>query len=159
MKTRFLTIFALFAFSLVPQAHASCTSHIPISSEIGSFNEAQTIFVGKVLEVYNPHPDTHPGTEEYDTITFAVDYYLKGNLKADKVTSSHDSAGYNEFERGQSYLVFAFGGINEVSICTPPILLSQAGPVLLLFYVIQYSFVIIPVVIGGIVFVVWKKRK
>lgn len=72
--------------------------------------------------------------------------------------SPHSSTGYDDFVEGQSYLVFAFGGMDEVGQCSPPIALSSAGPVLALFYLIQY-FLFIPIIIGGIVFAVWKKRK
>lgn len=36
--------------------------------------------------------------------------------------------------------------------------LGMTGPVLILFYLTQY-FLVIPIVIGGIAFAVWRKRK
>lgn len=156
-----MIIITLFIFSLIPQAYAACAAYVPLTSEIEDFNEARTIFVGKVLDVYDPHPDIHPGTEEYDTITFDVTQVLKGKIDDGKVITPHDSTGYNKFKIGQSYLVFAFGTLHNVSQCSPPILYSMAAPVLLLFTIMQYYFVIGPAIIGGIVLgiVIWRKRK
>ena len=157
MKTSILTITILIFFT-IPQVYASCSSYVPWSTEFGIFNNANTIFVGKVTDVYHPHKEGAPGMKN-DEFTFDVDYYLKGDLKNNIVVSSHSSAGYDDFIEGQSYLVFAFGALNEVSQCSPPVLLSAAGPVLVLFYLWQYLVVIISVVIGGIIFVILRKKK
>lgn len=157
MKTIF-TIFVILVLSTLPQVHASCSSYIPFSSDIGNFNEANTIFVGKVIDVYHPHKESAPGMQN-DEFTFDVDYYLKGELKDNIVVSSHSSVGYDDFEIGKSYLVYAFGAINEVGQCSPPIALSTAGPVLVLFYLWQYLAVIISAVVGGVIFAIWRKKR
>ena len=157
MKSRFFLLIGLFALTIVPAVDASCGIPPPIFNEIRTFNDAHTIFVGKVINVYHPHAENAPGMEP-DVFTFDVDYYLKGQLKNSDVVSPHSSTGYDDFVEGQSYLVFAFGGMNEVGLCSPPIALSSAGPVLALFYITQY-FLFIPIIIGGIVFAVWRKRR
>jgi len=159
MKRRVLIIIGitLLMFTIIPTADASCGAPLPIFNEIRLFDEAHTIFVGKVVDVYHPHPENSPGMEP-DVFTFDVDYYLKGQLKDNDVMSNHSSNGYDGFVEGQSYLVFAFGGIDEVGQCSPPIVLSSATPVLILLYLTQYILVI-PIVVGGIVFVVWIKIK
>ena len=130
MKTRFLIIFAMiFEFTIIAipiSAHASCVSPLPIGTEFYNFNKSHVVFVGTVTNIYNPHPEIHTGTEEYDTITFDVHRTLKGDVGDGTVRSNHDSGGYRGFEVGKTYLVFAFAGIREVSQCTPPILLSGA---------------------------------
>ncbi len=153
-----ILVFALLAFSSIPLVHASCVSYVPFSSEIRDFNEANTLFVGKVIDVYHPPKESVPGMQN-DEFAFDVAYYLKGELKNNIVVSSHSSIGYDDFVKGQSYLVFAFGAINEVGQCSPPIVLSSAGPVLVLFYLWQYLAVIILAIIGGIIFAIWRNRK
>jgi len=159
MKTRVLIIIGivLLVFPIIPAVDASCRTPSPIFNEIRLFDEAHTIFVGAVIDVYHPHAENAPEMEP-DVFTFDVDYYLKGKLKDNDVMSPHSSGGYDDFVEGQSYLVFAFGGIDEVGSCSPPILMPSATPVLILFYLTQY-FLVIPIVIGGIVFAVWRKRK
>ena len=156
MKTRFFLI-GLLVFPIIP-AYASCATPPPILNEIGNFKEAHTIFVGKVIDVYHPHGEDYPGMAP-DVFTFDVDYYLKGKLKDNDVISHHSSVGYDDFVEGQSYLVFAFGGIDEVGQCSPPIELSSAGPVLMLFYLWQYLPAIISAIVGAVIFVIWKKRR
>ena len=134
MKTRFLIIFIMicgFAFFPAP-ASASCAAPPIIGAEFYNFEKAHVVFVGTVTDIYNPHPEIHTGTEEYDTITFDVLRILKGDVGDGAVRSNHDSGGYRGFEVGETYLVFAFAGIREVSQCTSPILLSDTdAPTLL----------------------------
>lgn len=134
MKIRILIIFIMicgFAFFPSP-AHASCVAPPIIGAEFYNFEKAHVAFVGTVTDIYNPHPKIHTGTEEYDTVTFDVIRTLKGDVGDGTIRSNHDSGGYNGFEVGKTYLVFAFAGIREVSQCTPPILLSDAdAPTLL----------------------------
>lgn len=80
MKTRLFLLIGLFAFPIVPAVDASCGIPPLIFNEIRTFNDAHTIFVGKVINVYHPHAENIPGMEP-DVFTFDVDYYLKGNSK------------------------------------------------------------------------------
>jgi len=133
-KTRLLIMLTIvLGFVISPMsAYASCASPPLIGAEFYNYNKAHTVFVGTVTDIYNPHPEIHTGTEEYDTITFDVLRVLKGGDGDETVRSNHDSGGYRGFEIGETYLVFAFAGIREVSQCTPPILLSDTdAPTLL----------------------------
>ena len=158
MKTKFLIIISVIAITTIPEAQASCATFVPIFDDIRAYGEANTVFVGEVIDVYHPHKKGEPGVAN-DEFTFNVEYYLKGDLKDDKVVSSHSSVGYDDFVLGESYFVYAFAGINEVSQCSPPILSSDVGHVLVLLFFIQYSCVAIPLGIGGIIFGVWRARR
>ena len=134
MKIRILIIFIMICgFVFFPDpASASCAAPPIIGTEFYNFEKAHVVFVGIVTDIYNPHPEIHTGTEEYDIITFDVLRVLKGDVGDGTVRSNHDSGGYRGFEVGKTYLVFAFAGIREVSQCTPPILLSDTdAPTLL----------------------------
>ena len=128
MKIRILIILIMICgFVFFPDpVSASCAAPPTIGAEFYNFEKAHVVFVGTVTDIYNPHPEIHTGTEEYDTITFDVLRVLKGDIEDGTVRSNHDSGGYRGFEVGETYLVFAFAGIREVSQCTPPILLSDA---------------------------------
>ncbi len=160
MKTKLLIPVMIFGIMFFPiPAHASCSAPPVIGAEFYNFERAHVVFVGTVIDIYNPHPDIHPGTEEYDTITFDVTRVLKGDVGDGTVRTGHDSVGYGKFEIGKSYLVYAFGGIRDVSQCTPPILLS-AESVLTLHEAGYYiPFVLIGVIAIVPVVIVWRKRK
>lgn len=158
MKTKFLIIISVITITIIPGAQASCATFVPIFDDIRAYSEANTVFVGEIIDVYHPHKEGEPGIAN-DEFTFNVEYYLKGELKDGKVVSSHSSVGYDDFVLGESYFVYAFAGINEVGQCSPPILSSDAVHVLALLFFIQYSFVTIPLVIGGIIFGVWRARR
>ena len=162
MKTRSILIIftAVCGFSFLPTSvHASCAAPPIIGAEFYNFEKAHLVFVGTVTDIYNPHPEIHTGTEEYDTITFDVLRILKGDVGDGTVRSNHDSGGYRDFEVGSTYLVFAFAGIREVSQCTPPILLSDADAPTLLEARYYLPFVVIGA--GAIIafVVVWRKRR
>lgn len=147
-----------FVFFPIP-AHASCVAPPIIGAEFYNFEKAHVVFVGTVTDIHNPHPEIHPGTEEYDTITFDVIRVLKGDVGDETVRTGHDSVGYREFELGETYLVYAFAGIREVSQCTPPIILSSKSTP-----TIHESGYYLPYVLVGLVAVVlnviiWRKRK
>lgn len=165
MKTRYITITTIslvsgfaFAFFSVP-VFASCAALPPLGAEFSSFDRAQTVFVGTVTNVYNPHPDIHPGTEEYDTITFDVIRVLKGDAGDGTVRSGHHSLGYNGFEVGKTYLVYAFAGIREVSQCTPPILLSGESTLTIYdgSYYLPYLLIVLVAVVPSVI--IWRKKK
>lgn len=154
-----LLILIGFTTMIMPNVFASCSSYVPISSDVGNFVEARTIFVGTVLEISNRPTELDLVTRE--TITFDIHHFLKGYASDGKVTSSYSSVGYHDFEVGQSYLVYAFGPSLDVSICSSPIPLYLATPVLLLFGIIQYYFVIVPAIIGGGIlgYLIIKRRR
>jgi len=151
-------LIAILASPAIPHAYASCSTPTPILSDIGNFREADTIFVGKVIDMHRLYEEDGSSSRG-DQFTFDVAYYLKGELKDDAVLSPHNSVKFYGFEVGESYLVYAFGKANEVSQCSAPVALSSAGPVLALFYFVHYSAVIIPAIAGGTIFAIWKKRK
>lgn len=163
MKTRFLiVIFVIFFAEFLPiPASASCGSPPLIGSDYYNFEKASVVFVGTVTDIYNPHPEIHTGMEEYDTITFDVIRILKGDTGDGTVTSRHGSTGYDEFEIGKLYLVYAFGGIRDVSQCTPPILLSDASTLTIHEIVNYYVLILLIGVIVTIIIIVkiWRKRK
>ena len=162
MKTRLLTIIIVlsmvFVFFPIP-VFASCGTPPPIGAEFSNFDKAQTVFVGTVTNVYNPHPDIHPGTEEYDTITFDVIRVLKGDVDDGTVRSGHDSTGFRGFEVGKTYLVYAFTGIHEVSQCTPPILLSGESALTIHdgSYYLPYLLIVLVAAVPSVI--IWRKRK
>lgn len=161
MKSRLLIII-LTASVILPfssqDAFASCSSMIPVIDNFRAFDEAEVVFVGKVLDVYTPLADGLSGLDRYDTITFQVDTILKGEIDDGKVTSSHSSVGYENFEVGSSYFVYAFGPKLDVSICTPP-LLMPLGISLLILHGMQWYFVLVLTAIGITSVVIWRKRK
>lgn len=163
MKTRHLIIFAMilgFTVIAIPiPAHASCAAPPLFAAEFFNFDRAHVVFVGTVTDIYNPHPEIHTGTEEYDTITFDVHRTLKGDAGDGTVRSGHDSAGYRGFEVGNTYLVFAFGGIRDVSQCTPPILLSGADVPTLLEARYYLTFIAIGVVAIMAFVIIRRKRR
>lgn len=161
MKT---CLFILFVIILVlssnQAAFASCATPTPIISEIQAFHESEAVFVGKVLETKYLHSDPRDDSG-YDTVIFDDVYVLKGQISDGvRIASLPTSVQYEDFEVGQSYLVYAFGPNLDVSICTSPIVMPLAIPTLMLLTIIQYYFVIFPVVIGGIVlFIVIRRKK
>jgi len=147
-----------FVFLPIP-AFASCAAPPLIGAEFYNFDRAHVVFVGTVTDIYNPHPDIHTGTEEYDTITFDVIRVLKGNVGDGTVRTDHDSGGYNKFEIGKSYLIYAFSGIREVSQCTPPILLSGESTLTLLDAQYYIPFVLAGMIVIFVSVIIVRKRK
>ncbi|MBS3925086.1 MAG: hypothetical protein KGZ34_00110 [Nitrosarchaeum sp.] len=160
MKTILLIIIIGIVF-LPISAHASCGAPPPLGAEYYNFQQADVVFVGTVIDIYNPHPEIHPGTEEYDTITFDVTRILKGDADDGTVTSGHNSIQYSDFEIGKSYLVYAFGDKRSVSICTPPVLLdeSQITTSDFIYYVPLILVVTIVSICGIVIFMIWRKNK
>jgi len=161
MRIRILIIFTMvcgFAFFPVP-AHASCAAPPLLAAEFFNFDRAHVVFVGTVTDIYNPHPEIHTGTEEYDTITFDVHRTMKGDAVDGTVRSGHDSTGYRGFEVGKTYLVFAFDGIHDVSQCTPPILLSGADVPTMFEAGYYLPFVAIGAVAIISFVIIWRKRR
>lgn len=169
MKTRLLIIIGmnlplmsacLFAVVFLPvPVYASCASPPLFAAEFFNFERAHTVFVGTVTEIYNPHPEIHTGEEEYDTITFDVHRILKGNTGEGTVTTGHSSTGYNDFVIGKTYLVFAFGGLREVSQCTPPILLSGESAFTLLEGKYYFPLIVIAVAVSVACIIIARRRK
>lgn len=161
MRSRVLIIFVMICgiiFFPIP-THASCAAPPLFATEFFNFDRAHVVFVGIVTDIYNPHPEIHTGTEEYDTITFDVDRTLKGDSGDGTVRSNHDSGGYRDFEVGKTYLVFAFAGIREVSQCTPPILLSDVDTPTLLEGGYYLPFVAIGASVIMVFVVIRRKRR
>ena len=142
-------------------AFASCGSPPIIGADFYNFDNAHVVFVGTVTDIYNPHPEIHTGIEEYDTISFDVIRVLKGDVCDGTIRTGHDSVGYNQFKVGESYLVYAFGGIRDVSQCTPPILLSDASTLTIHEIVNYYVLILLIGVIVTIIIIVkiWRKRR
>jgi len=158
MITGLFILIVTLTFLVIPDVYASCSVPIPILSDVGNFREADTIFVGKVIDMHRLY-EGDGSVIRGDKFTFDIAYHLKGELKDNAVLSPQNSIGFYGFEAGESYLVYAFGNANEVSQCSAPVALSSAGPVLALFYFVHYSAVIIPAIAGGTIFAIWKKRK
>jgi hypothetical protein len=161
MKTKLLMIIGMISgivFVPVP-AFASCAAPPLIGAEFYNFDRAHVVFVGTVTDIYNPHPEIHTGTEEYDTVTFDVIRTLKGDDGDGTVRSNHDSGGYRGFEVGKAYLVFAFAGIREVSQCRPPMLLSDADAPTLLEGRYYLPFVAIGACAIMVFVIIRRKRK
>lgn len=165
MKSRVLIIFFVI-FTIAgglpfPAFAASCQPPPMIVGDFYNFDRAHVVFVGTVTDVYNPHPEIHTGTEEYDTITFDMIRVLKGDTGDGTIRTGHDSGGFVKFEMGETYLVYAFGGIRDVGQCTPPILLSNASS-LTIHEIVNYYYILIlligiSITILGII--LWRKRK
>ena len=160
MKTRLLTIIVvsiILSFSS-QDAFASCATMMPVIDNIIAFDEAEAVFVGKVLDVYNPLADGRSELELHDTITFQIDNILKGKIDDGKITSLHSSNHYGDFEVGSSYFVYAFGPKLDVSICTPPVPMPLGTPLLIL-HSMQGYFLLVLAAIGIVSLVIWRKRK
>ena len=159
MKTIFLIIVIALGIIFFPlPSFASCAAPSPIGDEFENFVNADTVFIGTVIDIYNPHLEEHLGIQEYDTITFDVKRIIKGSIDEGKVITGHDSVGYRDFIMGKSYLVYAFGQLNSVGQCTPPILLSD--PSSTLYYEIGHNLpYVIAFTIGGIFVSVIAARK
>lgn len=155
MKTSLLIIIGVSFLVLgYPEAHASCATFVAGIDNIKAYNEASTVFVGTVQNAH-VKPDLESNTNvEYTT--FTIHYMFKGNLPEDKVrTNPMTSIGYNGFEEGQIYFVYAYDPANTVHLCVAPIPFPFAMPLLFL----HFPFVLVPAgVIAGMVFF-WRRRK
>ncbi|MFQ5440146.1 MAG: hypothetical protein ACE5DL_01645 [Nitrosopumilaceae archaeon] len=158
MKTRLLIILSLIAFTIpFSDADASCASFIPVLGNVGAYTEASVVFYGTVTQANEPHkPDLEVIGLYPEYTTFEVHHVFKGQLLEDKVTTNPGSSvGYDGFEKGKTYFVYAYGPANEVNLCTAP----ASFPLALLTLIFHFPFLLIPLgFISGIV-IVWRKRK
>lgn len=129
---------------------------IPVIDNIKAYNEASVVFFGTVIKAYEPYKQDSEISSQEEYTTFAVHYIFKGSLDENKVTTnSGTSIEYDGFVVGGTYFVYAYGPTNAVSVCTAPVILPHALPIL----IFHFLFLLIPIgIIAGIV-VAWKKRK
>ena len=119
-----LLVAAVLALGLAGDAAAcSCMEPGPPAQEL---ENADAVFSGKVVKV-------EPFTEGFQKlrVTFELDRVWKGLAEGDRVTltTAADSAtcGY-PFEKGKSYLVYAYGEEGELTgtLCSRTALLKEA---------------------------------
>ena len=163
MKTRLLIILGLVLF-LMPfsEAHASCTSFIPVFHNVQAYDAASVVFFGTVINAHVTSPDVpdqHNSEIRYPSpeyTSFTVHYVLKGELDENSVmTEPGSSIGYRGFVENETYFVYAYGPENQVYICTAP----TQFPLGFLIFIFHTPFLIIPIVITIGMVVVWRKRK
>jgi hypothetical protein len=158
MKTRVLIIVSLVIL-LIPlsEVYASCSTFIPAIDNIKAYNEASTVFFGTVVKAHEqPNSDSTVAGTFSEYTKFDVHYIFKGSLIEDKVrTNPRSSIGYEGFEEGQTYFVYAYDPANEVYDCIAPTPFPFALPILIL----HFPFVLIPIGIFVSVVVIWRMRK
>lgn len=160
MKTRLMIVIGMILPSVFFPAPALASCAAPTTgAEFFNFEKASTVFVGTVTDIYNPHPEIHTGTEEYDTITFDVVRVLKGDAGDGTVRSGHDSAGYRGFEVGKTYLVYAFSPVREVSQCTPPKLLSGDSALTIHDAGLYLPYILIGIAAAVPSIIVWRRYR
>ncbi|WP_179372754.1 hypothetical protein [Nitrosopumilus ureiphilus] len=156
MKTKLLVIVGLIVF-LIPlsDVYASCATFIPGIDNIKAYDEASTVFLGTVIKAHEQQ-NSDSGTAFSEYTTFDVHYLFKGSLIEGQVrTNPRSSTGYEGFEEGQTYFVYAYDPANEVYECIAPTPFPFAFPILIL----HFPFVLIPIgIISGVV-IIWRKRK
>jgi len=138
-------------------AYASCATFIPGIDNIKAYNEASTVFFGTVVKAHEQRDSDSATVGTYSEFTtFDGHYIFKGSLIENKVrTNPSSSIGYEGFEEGQTYFVYAYDPANEVYECIAPAPFPFAISILIL----HFPFVLIPIGIIGSIVIVWRKRK
>lgn len=158
MKTSRLMILSLIVL-MIPfsSAYASCATFVPVIDNIRAYNEVSAVFFGTVIKAHEQIRPSERDVESYfEYTTFSVHYIFKGSLVENKVrTNPNLSIGYDGFEEGQTYFVYAYDPANEVYSCVAP----MPFPTSLLLLIFHFPFALFPIgIITGVV-IVWRIRK
>jgi hypothetical protein len=130
----FIIVFSLIVFGfLLPAKIRACSC--AMTAPCSSFGEASAVFIGVMMsgsEKVEIKTTNKSALYEAGTVRFQIEECFKGNLKGEISVSidSHinTSCGPYALIRGEKYLVYAYGSLNNLStgVCTRTSLLTNA---------------------------------
>jgi hypothetical protein len=125
--TAALLLGAFAAFAPTKAGACSCAEPPPLAEDMAG---KTAVFSGRVLEIAEPEQVRSSADPVY--VRFEVDTVWKGGEETQRIVKTAiggDSCGYDAFERGRAYVVFASGSPDrlETGLCTRTAPLEAAG--------------------------------
>ena len=127
--TTALLIAGLATFEAPKAGACSCAAPPPLAEDVAG---KTAVFSGTVLEIVEPERGAVRSSADPVYVRFEVDTVWKGGEETQAVVTtamSSDSCGYDAFELGRAYIVFAYGSPDrlETGLCTRTAPLEEAG--------------------------------